>query len=147
LLLALTTAAVVSITSLMVLPAYGTPPYGYDFIGIHEGIRDGTLRALNPSVITGLVTFPSMHAAHAVILATASRWSGRLARPLMALNVAMFWSALFVGGHYLVDLLAGGLIGAAALSGSGRVIRSIVRTSASSPPPASSPPGCARAAG
>lgn len=114
---ALCAAAVVSIAFLLVLPAYGTPPFPYEFIGVFDGARDGSLRRLDGSVITGLVTFPSLHAADAVILACAFMWLGRWALPLVVLKGLMFVSALIVGGHYVVDLIAGAVVGVAALYG------------------------------
>lgn len=96
-------------------PAYGTPPYAYEFIEILAGTRDGSLRVLDQSALTGIITFPSFHAAGAVVLG----WAGskiRLVGPLfVGLNVLMFGSALVGGGHYLVDLVAGGLIGIAGI--------------------------------
>ncbi len=38
-----------------------------------------------------------------------------VARFFVPLNVAMFCTALTVGGHYLIDILAGGVVGVMAL--------------------------------
>lgn len=107
--------AALMVLCLLITPAVGTPPYPYAFETVLAGVRSGELRTLDTSVITGLVTFPSMHAADAVILAVAFGWLGRWAAPLILLNVIMFFSALVVGGHYAVDLVAGGLAGVASL--------------------------------
>jgi membrane-associated phospholipid phosphatase len=112
LLTTLMATALVSITFVAILPAYGTPPFPYDFVDVFDGVRDGRLRTLNGSVVTGLITFPSMHAADAIILTYVFGQMGRWGVPFVVLNVLMFVSALLVGGHYIIDLLAGGWIGA-----------------------------------
>jgi membrane-associated phospholipid phosphatase len=104
---AMTIAITVAILLLLVTPAYGTPPYAYRFIEVLDGLRDGTMRRLDATIMTGLVTFPSIHAADAVILARGYGWLGRLFLPLVILNLLMVGSALIIGGHYLVDLIAG----------------------------------------
>jgi membrane-associated phospholipid phosphatase len=118
---ALVATAFVCIACAATVPAYGTPPFPYDFEGVLSSVRDGSLRTLSGSVITGIVTFPSMHAADAVILICAFRWLGRWAAPLLVLNLLMFMSALVVGGHYMIDLLVGGAVGGAVLYGSLRL--------------------------
>jgi hypothetical protein len=92
------------------LPAFGSPPYVLDFVDVLRGARDGNLRQLGIGALTGIITFPSFHAAAATMLAWSFLTFGRWAWPMVALNVAMFASALIVGGHYLVDLPAGALV-------------------------------------
>lgn len=121
LLTAMMACAAAMVAFLLVTPAFGTPPYPYAFESILAGVRSGQLRVLDTSVITGIVTFPSMHAADAVILAIAFGWLGRWATPLIVLNVFMFFSALIVGGHYAVDLIAGGCVGGVCIAGSVRL--------------------------
>lgn len=70
-------------------------------------LANGTLVNLRPGDLDGIVTFPSFHAAAAVILA-AMFWPSRALRwPMMVLNALMLLAAIPVGGHYLVDILAG----------------------------------------
>jgi membrane-associated phospholipid phosphatase len=96
-------------------PALGTPPYSLDFLGTFEGARNGSLRLLGVDSLTGIITFPSFHAAAAVLLGWGFS-SLRGAAPIFVpLNVLMFFSALLVGGHYLVDLVAGGAVAAGAI--------------------------------
>lgn len=75
----------------------------------------GTMTAIPVMDGKGIVTFPSFHTAcglMAAVLAWANRW---LRWPFL------IWSALLIagtpidGGHYLADILAGGLITAAVL--------------------------------
>jgi len=76
--------------------------------------RDGTLRVLNISQIGGIITFPSFHAA-AAILALWGFWGVWWMRPLSFIaNVGMLMATPLVGGHYFVDILAG--VGLAALA-------------------------------
>lgn len=90
-------------------PAVGTPPYFLEFEDVFHGARDGSLRILGLKALTGIIEFPSFHAAAAVLLGWGFAGAGRLAIPFVLLNVLMFASAL-VAGHYLVDLIAGGAI-------------------------------------
>jgi membrane-associated phospholipid phosphatase len=56
---------------------------------------------------SGIITFPSVHAAVAILCAWAI-WPLKLARfPFIVLNIFMFFSAIVVGGHYVVDLISG----------------------------------------
>ena len=72
-----------------------------------EQLRSGADSVLDAANLAGIVTMPSFHAAAAVLLLWAF-WSFRKLRwPLTALNLLMFAAAVPVGGHYLVDTLAG----------------------------------------
>lgn len=103
-------ALFLSLAIFPLLPAFGTPPYVLDFVDVLRGARDGNLRQLGVGALTGIITFPSFHAAAATMLGWGFLTLGRWAWPMVALNVAMFASALVVGGHYLVDLPAGALV-------------------------------------
>ncbi|MBB5719682.1 membrane-associated phospholipid phosphatase [Stakelama sediminis] len=109
----------------MLVPAYGNPPFPFD-VGQLTGARDGSLRILNISVMTGLIVFPSYHAAGATMLAWGYRRVGRWGLPLVILNVLMIGSALVWGGHYLADLIAGVLVALASI----RISRIMVQRSA-----------------
>jgi len=103
---------------------YGTSPADYpyvlvgaawDFEPLISSIRSGELRHLGANPIVGVVTFPSFHAAGAVILG----WCGRKAPAgavIVALNAAMLVSTIPIGGHYLIDVAGGVLIAALALA-------------------------------
>ena len=95
-------------------PAVGTPPYFLDFLDTFNGARDGTLRAIGQQALTGIITFPSFHAAGAVLLGWAYRSVRPIAVPMVVLNSLMFASAL-IAGHYLIDLVAGAAIAAIAV--------------------------------
>ncbi len=70
-------------------------------------VRDGALRHLDLFALAGIVTFPSFHAASAVLYAWAL-WPVRWIRPIAVVaNAAMMASTPIDGGHYFVDLIAG----------------------------------------
>jgi PAP2 superfamily len=72
-----------------------------------EPVRSGALRHLDLLNLAGIVTFPSFHAASALLYAWAL-WPVRWMRPLALLaNGAMLASTPIDGGHYFVDLIAG----------------------------------------
>lgn len=84
-------------------------------------MRDGRLTLLDLQQLRGLVTFPSFHAAMAVVLAWVARGT-RFAWLSAALNLLMLASTPTEGGHYLVDALAGAAIAAAAIVAARRLV-------------------------
>src|SRR3546814_3235515 len=50
------------------VPATGTPPYDLHWLDTFERLRSGALRTLGSESLTGIITFPSFHAAAAVLL-------------------------------------------------------------------------------
>ena len=82
----------------------------WQFAPLIAGLRSGEIRELS-QVLMGIVQFPSFHAAGAVMLVWASlqlRWLGA---PLVMLNLVMLFTTLINGDHYLIDVLAGTVIG------------------------------------
>jgi hypothetical protein len=72
-----------------------------------EPVRTGALRQIDLFALAGIVTFPSFHAASAVLYAWAL-WPVRWIRPIALLaNGAMMASTPINGGHYFCDLWAG----------------------------------------
>lgn len=74
----------------------------------------GGERVISGSLMGGLISFPSYHAAVAVLL-TWGGWKTLLRWPVAILNATMFVASAIFGGHYFVDLIAGGLVAAAAI--------------------------------
>ncbi len=120
--LALMLAALATIAISAVLPAQGV--WGHDRLSAADypdivpvtrelhlptffGLRDGSFRLLMAQDSQGIVTFPSLHAALAVIFMVALwpvpvlRWLG------IALNVTMILATPIEGGHYFIDVIAG----------------------------------------
>jgi hypothetical protein len=133
--LAFCCAVLVCIAVSAVMPAAGAWPYhrltGQDSgivpavstsWPVFYGLRDGSLRLLVAVGAEGIITFPSLHAALAVIVSVALwpvrwlRWPILLlnAAMLVVLNAAMLVATPIDGSHYLTDVLAG--VGLAALS-------------------------------
>jgi membrane-associated phospholipid phosphatase len=93
-----------------------TDPTAWRYPEILRSLRSGHLRQIDFDTMEGLVTFPSFHAGAAVLLGWGF-WTLRWLRwPFAILNIAMFLSAVPIGGHYLVDLLAGGAVAAIGIS-------------------------------
>ena len=76
-------------------------------------LRDGTMASLRLTEMQGIVTFPSYHAG----LATVTLWGFWVSRiawirwPGAAIALATIFATPIDGGHYLVDVLAGIVIG------------------------------------
>ena len=74
---------------------------------VFYGLRDGSIRALVAIGSEGIISFPSLHAALAVILIMAL-WPIRILRWVMlALNIAMLAATPIDGSHYFTDVFAG----------------------------------------
>lgn len=58
----------------------------------------------------GIITFPSFHAACAVLYAYGFRGTGVVGYSILWLNIFMLVGTLFSGGHYLIDVIAGVVI-------------------------------------
>jgi membrane-associated phospholipid phosphatase len=81
---------------------------------VRLALRQGTFTTIDLSSTTGLVSFPSIHAAVAT-LALSALWSWRRWRvPLAIFTSAMLLATISEGGHYLVDVLSGAPLGLAA---------------------------------
>jgi len=78
-------------------------------------IRSGALHALNISQIGGIVTFPSFHTA-AAVLAMWAWWGVWWMRPFaLMMCVATLIGTPLLGGHYFVDMIAGGIVAVLAI--------------------------------
>jgi membrane-associated phospholipid phosphatase len=74
---------------------------------VFHGLRDGSYRLVMAVGSEGIITFPSLHAALAVIL-MAAFWPVPIARWVSAVvNSLMLAATPIDGSHYLVDVLAG----------------------------------------
>jgi PAP2 superfamily len=93
-------------------------------------VRDGSLRHLELLGLTGLVTFPSFHAASAALY-TWALWPVRWIRPLAVVaNGVMLLSCPVDGAHYVIDLVAGVAIALLAIVAAGRVGEWVARRQA-----------------
>ncbi|WP_262267327.1 phosphatase PAP2 family protein [Microvirga yunnanensis] len=129
--IALLLTLIVTYAIAWILPALGT----YEFYGIDPsqhpniavrvaslhvpeimGVRDGSILNISRLAPTGLITFPSFHAANAVLLAWALWHVPYLRYPGLILNGLMLVATPLHGSHFLVDVLAGALNAAIALA-------------------------------
>jgi membrane-associated phospholipid phosphatase len=79
------------------------------------GLRDGTFRIIDITKITGIVTFPSFHTALAIVAAYSMRGIRFVFPAMIALNTMVIISTLSEGGHYLIDVLIGGILAICAI--------------------------------
>ncbi len=106
-----------------VLPAYGsfvdaTPstiqalPRGAGIFAFDavKRFREPDIAVLGLSDLEGVITFPSFHTVMALLMIQAWSWNCALAVPIVTWNLAVIFTTLPIGGHYLVDLVAGVLV-------------------------------------
>ena len=87
-------------------------PYGsgvYHLAALQE-LRGASSVLINPFGLQGLVTFPSFHTALALMTAAAWRDNRHLRWPMIVWNAVVIVSTVPIGGHYLIDLIAGALL-------------------------------------
>jgi membrane-associated phospholipid phosphatase len=88
------------------LPAVGMLPDA-PHVPHFLALRADQLRTIDLTQLQGLISFPSYHAALAVLVGHAL-WEVPVVRyAALALNAVMLVATVSVGGHYLVDVLAG----------------------------------------
>jgi len=90
--------------------------FGYQFLEEFHAVRERAAFVLSMDKLQGLLTFPSVHTATAVLCIAFTFGTGWLRYPFLLLNALMAFSTLTHGGHYLVDVLAGGLLALAAVA-------------------------------
>jgi membrane-associated phospholipid phosphatase len=83
------------------------PTLGRTTAEIVLALRDKTLGTIDFEAVNGIISFPSMHAAVAIIVPYTLRWNRWLFAPIAALNAVMLASAVPSGNHYLIDVIAG----------------------------------------
>jgi hypothetical protein len=115
--------------------AAGPLPDSHTSWPVFLGLRDGSYHTLMAAGAEGIITFPSLHAALAVILMAACwpvpvvRWIG------LVLNVLMLIATPIEGSHYFVDVFAGIAIAVVSLL----VARAIVQRAQTAAPVAIEP--------
>lgn len=77
------------------------------FMPVMEQILRGENLSFALSGLKGIVTFPSFHTAMALAYVWAFRDTGPIGWAIAALNLVMLFAITFIGGHYLMDMIAG----------------------------------------
>jgi membrane-associated phospholipid phosphatase len=95
---------------------FGAPGEMWSFSKVFIALRDGSLSVIDVSVPEGIVSFPSFHTVLGIITTYALRDDRWLMVCVLALNAIMVISTLPVGGHHLVDVLAGVAISIVAIA-------------------------------
>jgi len=90
-------------------------------------LRSGEMRTLHFGHFAGIITFPSFHAASA-ILALWGFWPVRWMRPVaIVCNGLLLLSTPIDGGHYFIDVIAGITVAVLAIMGAMALARAIER--------------------
>ena len=79
-------------------------------------LREGTASSFSLNEFQGIVTMPSYHTVLAILIVYAYRGCGRLFALVLAGNALMLLTLPSEGGHYLIDLIAGGAIAAVTIA-------------------------------
>lgn len=87
-----------------------------DYLPHVLALRDGTFEVFRLPETKGLLTFPSYHTVMAIIAVYAVRNYIWLLVPFALLNTVNILSTIPFGGHYFVDVLAGGAIAVSAIA-------------------------------
>ena len=90
-------------------------------------LREGVLREIHLDAVNGIICFPSLHAAVAVIVPFTLRWNKPLFCAVVVLDSVMFLSAVPSGNHYFADVLGGVTVAAVAIAASGPIQVSLAR--------------------
>ncbi|TPQ31048.1 hypothetical protein C2U70_25155 [Bradyrhizobium guangdongense] len=85
-------------------------------------LRDGSLRELGLLKLSGIVSFPSFHAASAVLYMWALWPVRRVGGVAIALNLLMIAATPVIGAHYMVDVFGGIAVAAASIWGTCRYL-------------------------
>ena len=81
----------------------------------YNALIDGTFSKFDWKAAEGIVSFPSFHTILAIITAYAMRDVRQLAWPFYVFSLVVILSTLPEGGHFLIDIFAGGAIALVAI--------------------------------
>jgi hypothetical protein len=84
-------------------------------IGDFARLRDGQLHDIDLRQLQGIISFPSFHTALGIIFPYVVRKRRYVLVPVALLNAMMIVAVPTEGGHYLVDVIAGAAVAAAAI--------------------------------
>ncbi|MCG2640966.1 phosphatase PAP2 family protein [Bradyrhizobium sp. GCM10023182] len=102
------------------------------------GLRDGSLHEMQLFKLSGIVSFPSFHAASAVLYMWALWPVRRIGGAAAALNLMMIAATPVIGAHYIVDVAGGVALAAASIWAAKAYLEWMNRTARVSAAPATS---------
>lgn len=109
--------------------------YGFAFLHDFNAVREQARFVLSAANASGIVTFPSVHAAGALLCAWAA-WDLKPVRyPFVAWNILMGISAVSHANHYLIDVIAGAAIASVSIYLVSEVLRRMQQAQWSVLPP------------
>ena len=79
-----------------------------------DRLRLGQLHDIDLRQLQGIISFPSFHTCLGLLFAYVVRKRRSILTPVALLNTAMILAVLTEGGHFLVDMIAGAAVAAAA---------------------------------
>jgi len=96
----------------IVLPAYGPfEIFGLashaEFLPDMKYLKSGAALNFELGKMTGVISFPSFHTVMALCYAYGARKTGIIGHIVAAMNILMLFTVPFIGGHYLIDMIAG----------------------------------------
>lgn len=91
-----------------------------------EALRDGSFKVFDLASTEGLVTFPSYHTAMALLIPLAMRGYGAITAVAWVVASIVVASTVPIGGHYLIDVIAGGLLAVACVHMLARVRKPVM---------------------
>lgn len=80
--------------------------FGFEFIEHFEAVRNNEVFVVSTDAMSGILTFPSVHAGVAYLLIWATWTNIWLRYPFLVLNLAMALAAVVNANHYFVDIIA-----------------------------------------
>jgi hypothetical protein len=86
-----------------------------------DRLRSGQLHDLDLRQLQGIISFPSFHTTLGLLFTYVVRKRWRILLPVAVLNAVMLVSVPTEGGHFLVDVIAGAAVAAAAIWATARI--------------------------
>lgn len=86
------------------------PATARDFMDTFHQLRDGTMRHFELTETKGIITFPSFHTIFALLLIWAVRGMRYVFPLALVWNGGIVLTTFIDGGHYLIDVIAGGAV-------------------------------------
>jgi len=86
------------------------------YVDAFHALRAGTFKIINKENLEGVIQFPSLHIAWAIIYTYAARRVKYLFPALLVINILVAIATPAIGGHHLTDIIAGAALTLAAIA-------------------------------